>query len=236
MKRMILIFFCLAISNSILAQSSAICTYKISKNKDSFEVKNNDNTANNTKRLIKEAVELAETFNYALKFNKTESIFTRSASLENESKSLYLHPIAITLIGTGIYYQNKKEKENLHQIESLGSLFLITDSFEGDWEITKETKIIGQYICFKAIKKCKSCHNNDEVWFTPEIAVPFGPIGYSGLPGLVIEVKKRIITLRLIKIDFQLDDIIIKKPSKGKVITIDKYNEMTINYRSQVKE
>jgi GLPGLI family protein len=237
MKKLILIIFSLVVSNMIIAQTDAICIYKITKNKSSLVFNEKDDIATqNAKNLINGAIEIAETFKYTLKFNENESVFSLNQSMKNEAQSSYLHPIAKALVGKGIYYQNIAQNESIHQVKISGGIFLIKDSFLTDWEITQDQKMIGKYLCFRAIKQCKSCNTADEVWFTPEIAIPFGPLGYSGLPGLILEVKKKTITLRLASIDFKPKNIVIKKPSKGKIVTKDEYKKITDGFRSQMKQ
>jgi len=237
MKKIAPLLFYLILSKTYIAQTDAICIYKITKNKNSLVInEKDDSTTRNAKNSIKEAIEIAETFTYTLKFNENESVFSKNISMGNEAQSSYLIPIAEALVGKGIYYQNKVKNENIHQVKSSIGLFLIKDSFLTDWEITNETKKIGKYNCYKAIKKCNSCDTAEEVWFTPEIAVPFGPLGYSGLPGLILEVKKKIITLRLTSIDFKPKNIVIKKPTKGKVVAIDELKKVTDDFRSQMKQ
>src|SRR5699024_11197932 len=52
-------------------------------------------------------------------------------------------------------------------------------------------------------------------WFTPDLPFQFGPIGYAGLPGLILELSIRGITYYAD--DIQLDDEpkVIKEPTNG---------------------
>ncbi len=237
MKKIMILVFCFTFIGISMAQTNAICIYEVTKNKSTNDSSQaNDTAAQNAKKLINEALEIAETFTYTLKFNKNESIFYLENSMKNDAKSPYSHNIAKALVGPGIYYQNKVANENVHQVEISGGKFLITDYFFGDWEITKETKKIGKYNCFKAIKKCADCTTAEEVWFTPEIAVPYGPLGYSGLPGLIIEVKKKVLTLSLTSIDFKDGGLVIDKPTKGKVVTKEEFKILTDGIRAGVKQ
>lgn len=236
MKKLIILIFFLALSNIYLAQTSVKCTYKITINENILNVNSNDDkTSRDTKNMLNNALGLAKRFEYTLDFNNNESIFQLNRLLTEDSKSDYLFPIAKAIIGQGVYYQNKVENENIHQLETSVALFLIKDTFISDWEVTKEQKQIGKYLCFKAIKKCDSCDTSDEVWFTPEIAVPFGPLGYCSLPGLVLEVQKNLFTLSLTNINFNSNSVEIIKPTKGKIVTKEEYKEITENYRSQLK-
>jgi GLPGLI family protein len=105
-----------------------------------------------------------------------------------------------------------------------------------NWKITNERKKIGDYNCIKAVKDCNSCDLPDEVWFTTDIPVPFGPLGYSGLPGLIIEVKRNGSVLQLKKITYTKEKVKINKPVKGKEITMDVYNEMISTSRLNAKK
>jgi len=232
-----ILVFCFAFSSFSIAQTDAICIYEITKNKSNDDTSlGNDAATQNAIKLINEAIEIAETFKYTLKFNITESVFEKNNSMENDAQSIYLQTIAKALVGHGVYYQNKVKNENIHQVEISGGKFLITDCFFTEWKITKETKKIGEYQCFKAIKKCADCNTAEEVWFTPEITMPYGPLGYSGLPGLILEVKKKLLTLRLTSIDFKDRDMVIDKPIKGKVVTKEEFKEITDGIRTQAKQ
>lgn len=68
--------------------------------------------------------------------------------------------------------------------------------FDFDWQLTKETKKIGKYLCYKAVGVRKSVkvealkRNFSEdlvVWYCPEFPYSFGPELFVGLPGLVFE-------------------------------------------------
>jgi len=56
------------------------------------------------------------------------------------------------------------------------------------WQITSESKKIGEFECTKAISK-PFRGRVYEVWFAPEIPVSSGPWKLCGLPGLILEAK-----------------------------------------------
>ncbi|MBC3846184.1 GLPGLI family protein [Winogradskyella echinorum] len=83
-----------------------------------------------------------------------------------------------------------------------------------NWQITKETKTIGNYLCYKATTE-NFRGRNYEVWFTYDIPIATGPWKFHGLPGLIIEVHddKDLINItfnELNKID--QNDIELEKP------------------------
>lgn len=231
-------FFLSILSQIIYSQLNAFGVYKISMNEERFEIKKNDDeTAKSTKSLLMNAFQMAQDFEYVLKFNQIESISYIDENMINEGlKNKSLYPIAKALVGKGIYYQNIETKTTINQIETMGSLFLVKDTMSYKWKITNERKMIGSYNCIKAVKDCVSCDMPDEVWFTPDVPVPFGPLGYGGLPGLIVEVNSVNSTLQLKKITFTKEKIRINKPVKGKEITKDAYHEMITTYRLNAKK
>ena len=236
MKKIIPLIFTLALFNNIWSQTGAKCIYKITVNNSVLDVSSaDDKLSKDTKNMLNSALNLAKRFEYTLDFNNNESIFQLNRLMIEDNKSDYLFPIAKAIIGQGVYYQNKIENENIQQLETSAALFLIKDTFISDWKITNEQKQIGEYNCFKAIKKCESCNAFDIVWFTPEISVPFGPLGYSGLPGLILEVQKKLFSISLISITYNTNGVEIIKPTKGKMVSVDEFKEITANYRSQLK-
>jgi GLPGLI family protein len=221
----------------LYAQKSAICTYKIVPKMENFEINKTDNVNTKyAKELTVKAFNVAKGFDYTLKFNKTESSSQISESMINEGENKFLNSIAKALVGKGVFYQNKLQKTSLWQTNVMGELYLVKDSLVNDWEISNESKKIGNYTCYKAVKQCTTCSSMNEVWFTPEIPVPFGPLGYGGLPGLIVSVVKKGSILQLEKIKFYNKPLVIEKPDKGKKIVKAEYDMITSSIRDNAKK
>lgn len=78
------------------------------------------------------------------------------------------------------------------------------------WEITGETKWIGDFLVRRAIanytvkapiKTLKDQTRTLEAWFTQKIPVPYGPIDVAGLPGLVLETTNGNVSFKATKIN-----------------------------------
>ena len=95
--------------------------------------------------------------------------------------------------------------------------------------------MIGNVKCYKATTTetlySRQGHFYDRdviAWFAPEIPVRFGPKNYSGLPGLVLEVKRKEFTITATKINLNPDEkkLKIKRVDKDeKVISQKEMNE-----------
>jgi GLPGLI family protein len=86
---------------------------------------------------------------YVLTFNKTESIFKEEEQLGAPGAGGFGGMMGSFSIGT--QYKNIKENLILQEQDFFGKQFLISDSIpQLKWEMTGETKQIGQYLCFKA--------------------------------------------------------------------------------------
>jgi len=177
---------------------------------------------------------------YTLEFNAYESIYKIVEKLEAPQPSSSGFQIRLSG-GSDIMYKNVKEHRYTNQTEMMGKRFLIKDSLETRaWELTGETKTIGQYTCYKAIFKdeFKTTTFTEEgeikeimkprvttVWYTPQIPISNGPSDYFGLPGLILEVNDGQLTLICSKIVLNPDEIIeIVEPDKGKEISQEEFD------------
>ncbi|QBO58022.1 GLPGLI family protein [Chryseobacterium salivictor] len=83
-----------------------------------------------------------------------------------------------------IAWENKKNTFKVYNNLSMNYYFYST-SQKIEWILTGEKKKIGDYLVQKAIGSYGKRMWN--VWFTNEIALPYGPYFFNGLPGLVLE-------------------------------------------------
>lgn len=167
-----------------------------------------------------------------LKFNNEESVFTVHKKLHIKKNDLVENLNYSWAGGSDIYYSNSKIKINLVQnCRTLGDCFIIRSDFN-KWTVTQETKIIASYLCYKAIKK----GTKTVAWFTPKVPVNFGPRGFSGLPGLILELKVNNIIFRASKIILKpKEKVAIKKPTKGIKISQKEFEKMSKEAWSKIK-
>jgi len=87
---------------------------------------------------------------------------------------------------TNNYLKTDNAKKEMLLFDIIQEPFLIKDAYhEFKWNISSETKTTGGYKCIKAITSYRG--RQWTAWFTPQVAIPFGPWKLHGLPGLIVE-------------------------------------------------
>jgi len=193
---------------------------------------------------------------YILSFNKEESIFKEQDKVDAISGATDSWG---SNFARGEQYKNVKESAIIQSQEFYGKRFLVKDKlYPISWSPGKETKKIGQYLCFKATASVPSnelswydfswgdIQQNDqkkdstevpviktteiEAWYTLQIPVSNGPAEYWGLPGLILEVSAGNTTILCSK-------IILNPKEKLTIIAPDKGKEITkIDYQATIQE
>jgi len=191
---------------------------------------NNAEIDKKAKDIIKGMVNSTESIECRLLFDGYSSVFQQVKKMNLEDDLSY--KLASVFI-RGINYTNVKEEKRIlvkHISDEVFNISMVYNQY--DWVITKETKTIGDYVCFKAVTSKevfnsitnKNKRNDIIAWFAPEIAAPFGPNGIDELPGLILETTTNNIVFYATKIELNYSkENIIKKPEEGKKITEEEY-------------
>ncbi|MBO0330744.1 GLPGLI family protein [[Muricauda] lutisoli] len=147
--------------------------------------------------IYKTSRERVKSIEFILLGNGDNSIFYKEQTLKSEADSSL--DIALSIIETdGKYYTSFQKSVVLEDKPAYGEQFIIEHPIvkEG-WLLTKESKYIAKYRCYKAtttyvVNNSKGRFEFPVVaWYTPEINLPFGPKNYSGLPGLILELQEK---------------------------------------------
>lgn len=90
--------------------------------------------------------------------------------------------------GDSFVYTNYDSKEIKNKIRFFQEDFIVKDKVpQFEWSFTGETKIIATYKTTEATTSFRGRHYS--VWFSSELPVNGGPWKFSGLPGIILEVK-----------------------------------------------
>ena len=88
---------------------------------------------------------------FILNFDKTASIYKEEEKLEAPGQQGGGRMMTSMMGGGGTQYKNVKDKQVIVDKEFFGKEFLIKDSLPAlKWKLEGESKMIGQYNCFKA--------------------------------------------------------------------------------------
>ncbi len=176
---------------------------------------------------------IIETLGFKLIANKNEVLYKINNKLQIKNELEY--QLAKSIVdGFNEYYVNFSNKETIIRKEFFNEFFIIKSKKDNNgWDVTKQTKVINKFTCYKAIKIIQQKHHTGKLmnttviaWFCPEINYPFGPVGFHGLPGLILELHKGKAVHYLKKIQFGTNTIAIVKPSKGTNVTEKEFNEI----------
>jgi len=198
-KTNFIVFILGVIFNSISAQNNNIeVTFKRSINLEILPEKIADNYGKLEQQGIIKKYNNYNLLSYTLIYNNNESLFFLSdtiVGMPHEINDNSFQKI-IKSEKKRSYYKNLAANRIVQETTLGGEKLLIINKFHQiEWKLTKEKKDIGKYQCYKAILiKGKELLGYDEnmtieTWYSPELPVPFGPLNFDGLPGLILELK-----------------------------------------------
>lgn len=92
--------------------------------------------------------------------------------------------------------------------------------------------MIQNFKCYKATTKIKFNNGVGDftrdvtAWYCPSLPFSFGPKGYSGLPGLILELQENNVVFGAKKIKLNIDNFKLPSELKGKIITEAEYKKV----------
>jgi GLPGLI family protein len=240
----------------------------VSVSKESEKEAAEDAIAGIDKEAFEEAMKKAFQKNYLLTFNKNEALFEEVVALEKPTPGQggVSFSVSVSMSGDGDKYMNTKDKISYTEEDIFGDEFVIKDSLPKiAWEITSETKIIGDYNCVKATYIEPVSKNDLEAyeryqektkngksslfemkkpepqiitaWYTSEIPVSFGPNGVWGLPGLILQLENENYIYFCTKVSIKNNETVkIKIPNAGKVISKKEYEKYEKKMQKQMED
>jgi GLPGLI family protein len=179
-------------------------------------------------KIFKKSGDVSDT-KFKLFFKNEESIFFAEKKLNTNDSKIDLTNIKAKIIGN--IYINLKTNEIIQEKEKFGKTFLKSKSINNySWKLTNEKIKLGKYTCYKAVlNKAPNKKNKTIAWYTADLPINFGPLGYCGLPGLIIMLKDDIFIYTIEEIKFNLskkEEKQILKPENGLKVTFKQYDSI----------
>jgi GLPGLI family protein len=264
LKIMVLVF--LLVQSALSAQDFQGSAVYQTKTKVEMDLAASGIPADRIKR-IEEMMKNQMEKTYILTFDKTASIYKEDVKLDQGATGGG-PGMRFAMMGggaSGKYYKNTQTKTSAKENEFSGKNFLIKDALKTyEWKMEQETKMIGNYLCFKATTIIempanansfsfgRQNNNNSETkkeeeerielvpvtaWYSMDIPVNHGPGDYWGLPGLILEINAgntQIMATKIVMNPKEKSDI--SEPKKGKVMTQKEYDVMLKEKMKEMQE
>lgn len=234
------ILFFLLITVTTFSQNAVITYEAILSDNHRLFIQNNP--------IYRAAFEVSPDNNYVLTIKNNKTLFELEKSLSFEDikyKSAailagYINPVYQDLEESKYYYSPSEtpffRKDDL----------LIKEPILNDWEIQNETKKIDRFLCYKAILeiqifdvikddnyllKIEESTTTITAWFTPDIPINSGPLGYGNLPGLILELHSEDKVVFGVKsLDLNLDSVDnFSKPIAKSEVSFKDYLEIFLS-------
>lgn len=237
MKKTILILF-FASFVTYAQKNSGVIRYKV------YNISNEVHKDREVNDFLKKTNEALVKLEFELLFNPEESLFIVKDALETDENS-YFRDMALAIAGASnrIWYSNNEKL--IMQYDFMNKLFLVEKAKNAiEWHLSKETKQIGDYLCYKATCVIPNIGSKGlgekkvEVWYTKEIPIQLGPVGLIGLPGLILEAN--FFKVSYVASNIKIEESIglnITKPEKGqRIAEIDFLSLATSKVKEQMED
>ena len=246
--------------NSVAQDFTGKAVYKTNR-KSGFKIGGDSNMSEAQKQELEERFQKMNQKTFILEFDKTTSSYKEEDKLNAPNPQANMGGVQIISVfgggGSGsLYFKNLKEKRFVSKTEIMGKTFLIKDSIPNyQWQLTSETKNIGNYTCYKAtftqeVENMMMTVENGETkqtkksetitttaWYTPQIPISNGPTIYHGLPGLILEINDGKTTIVCTEIVLNpLEKITISEPDKGKIVTQGEFDKILEEKNKELME
>lgn len=251
--------FCFVLS-SVAQDFTGKAVYKTNR-KTGFKIGGESNMSEAQKQELEERFQKMNQKTFILEFDKTTSSYKEEEKLNapNPQANLGGMQVISVFVGGGsgsLYFKNLKEKRFVSKTDIMGKISLIKDSLPNQsWQLTSETKNIGNYTCYKATftkevenvsismengasKETKKMEKiTTTAWYTTQISISNGPTFYKGLPGLILEINEGTNTIVCSEIILNPSEkITINEPDKGKVVTQAEYDKISDEKSKEMME
>lgn len=225
MKRGISIFLFFSFNLLVFSQKNTLIKYSVKiANEDIFK----DNQF--LRQSFDKAISDSKSLKFELICKDQNSFFYNIEELPSGDKLTFNKSSLLFVNYTGEIYQ---DKDSLYRYSNILNNNTYVKSFgRTNWVLENEKKIIDGYECYKAtseyiVKNIKGEFRHPVIaWYCPQLPFSFGPKGYYGLPGLILELQERNVTFGVETIEFNSEkDFVINKKTM-KILNEEEYIEV----------
>jgi GLPGLI family protein len=196
------------------------------------------------KKMQEKAIQSTKNITYTLTISDSITRFTLDENMEMDANQNG-RAFAMTLIEVDkdIYVKNNFSYRNNGATFFDENEYIIEEKIDTNWVLSTETKLIDKKTCYKATTTYYG-RNSDKIfqypitaWYCPEIPLSYGPAGFGGLPGLILELQKNKVTFGATKINLNSKKkTLTTMPLKGKLISKEDYENKVIIIAKSIQE
>lgn len=214
------VLYSVTISSQVL---SGKVTYTVRLNFTEENLKEMELNKDKATSAMRKVLNNSTNTNVILRFNGNQSHYKVIEKLEIKDRKPLNMTYAIAGGEKQFYTELLANKNTMKECALLEKCFLVEQP-KIDWELTQTTKIIGGYVCYKAINTSSTNKKKKPVaWYSPQLSASFGPKDYFGLPGLILELEESAVTFSVKEIILNPKEKVIIEPIEGTKITKKEY-------------
>jgi len=228
----LLIFFVFIVFSQTPSKHIVV-EYDISTSELTANIPDVDKVPKSVIESFKKSFELINQMTTSLVATKSEGYCWTTNEVPNDVSTSEYETAIIMLGGNDKYYLNLNKDIVNKYFNAYGEKVYTEKKIKDfNWVLSKDSKMIGDYKCFKAtltyeVENLSGVHKKKvTAYYTPEINYSYGPMGYGGLPGLIIELKDDKITYVVNNVKFKDEDLKFPKLPKSKLVTEKELKEM----------
>lgn len=160
--------------------------------------------------------------------------------LVNSDRSIYTYgeeepPGSHWRRGDFVVLRDRENMERVDYIEFGGNNYIIRDEWTlPRWKILDKIKEVNGYVCMQAETRDTLKNQIIHAWFTDQIPYAFGPEGYGGLPGMILEIEinggDAVISATSIDLNYSEGAVALPGKMKGKQQSLSDYSNMITKY------
>lgn len=152
--------------------------------------KKNPSSNKTSAEILSKASNYISSIIFTLNIADSLASFTQDNLLSSDKDNFYRRTASQIANNYKYFYDFRNEKVYCKK-EFAGNTFIVKNNYINNWVISTESKNIGGYKCYKAISNITKLDKTSQAiaWFAPDINFSIGPIGFNGLPGLILELE-----------------------------------------------